>query len=108
MYKIAVMGDYASIYGFGALGLELYPETDPEKAAKTLKKLAEADTAVVYLTEALAAGMAETLEKYRAQALPAIILIPGAAGNTGQGSAEVHRSVERAVGSDIYAGKEKE
>ena len=29
MYKIAVMGDRDSIYGFAALGLDTYPVTDP-------------------------------------------------------------------------------
>ena len=34
MYRIAVLGDYDSIYGFAALGLDTFPEEDPEEAAK--------------------------------------------------------------------------
>ena len=34
MYRIAVLGDYDSIYGFAALGLDIFPEEDPEEAAK--------------------------------------------------------------------------
>ena len=30
MYKIAVLGDRDSIYGFGALGLEVFPVEEPE------------------------------------------------------------------------------
>ena len=32
MAKIAVMGDYDSIYGFAALGLSIFPETDRDSA----------------------------------------------------------------------------
>ncbi len=32
MYKIAVLGDYDSIYGFAALGLDTFPVSDLEEA----------------------------------------------------------------------------
>ena len=41
------------------------------------------------------------IERYREADLPAIILIPGVSGNTGQGIMAVKKSVEQAVGSDI-------
>ena len=47
------MGDRDSIYGFAALGLDTFPVTDPVEAAKQLRRLAEGDYAVVYVTEAL-------------------------------------------------------
>ena len=34
MYKIAVLGDYDSIYGFAALGLDIFPVSEPEESAK--------------------------------------------------------------------------
>ena len=39
MYKIAVMGDYDSIYGFAALGLDTFPVTSTE-AGERLNQLA--------------------------------------------------------------------
>ena len=36
MYKIAVMGDYDSIYGFAALGLETFPVNSQDEAEKLL------------------------------------------------------------------------
>ena len=101
MYKIAVMGDRDSIYGFAALGLDTYPVTDPIEAARKLRGLAEQEYAVVYITEALAETLEAEIDRYREQMLPAIILIPGASGNTGKGVAAVKKSVEQAVGSDI-------
>ncbi len=106
MYKIAVMGDRDSIYGFAALGLDTYPVYDPNEAVHTLRRLAEGNYAVIYMTEALAAQIEEELDRYRSQQLPAIILIPGISGNTGRGIASVKRSVEQAVGSDIIFGND--
>ena len=106
MYKIAVLGDRDSIYGFAALGLDTYPVYDPTEAVRTLRRLAEGNYAVIYITEALAAEIDEALDRYRSQRLPAIILIPGVSGNTGRGIAGVKRSVEQAVGSDIIFGND--
>ncbi len=106
MYKIAVMGDWDSIYGFSALGLDTFrfsPE-ESDQAVKTLHKLAEEDYAVIYMTEQLAALIPEAIERYAEEPKPAIILIPGISGNTGAGLAAVKKSVEQAVGSDIIFG----
>ena len=88
MSKIAVMGDRDSIYGFRALGLETFTVTDIEEGAKLLKRLADNGYGVIYMIT------------------PAIILIPGVFGNTGEGIARVKGSVEQAVGSDILFGNE--
>ena len=101
MYRIAVVGDRDSIYGFAALGLETFPAESSEEAAKRLRLLADQDYAVIYLTETLASELEEELERYRETLLPAVILIPGVRGNTGMGIQMVKKSVEQAVGSDI-------
>ena len=36
MYKIAVVGDYDSIYGFAALGLSVFPADDRETLCAVL------------------------------------------------------------------------
>ena len=104
MYKIAVLGEYDSIYGFAALGLDTYPVTDPEEAAKVLHRLAGGKYAVIYITEALAALLGHEIEKYRLEKTPAILQIPGVSGNTGDGVRCVKQFVEQAVGSDILFG----
>ena len=100
MYKIAVIGEYDSIYGFAALGLDAFPVSDPEEAKRKLQELAEGSYAVIYITEALAAVLNQEVEKYREEILP----IPGVSGNTGAGVAGVKKSIEQAVGSDILFG----
>lgn len=105
MYKIAVMGDYDSIYGFAALGLDIFPEEAPEDAAKRLRQLAETGYGVIYITEALAAKIPNEIARYEGSLLPVITEIPGASGNTGNGIAHVKKTVEQAVGSDILFGE---
>ncbi len=105
MYKTAVMGPYDSIYGFAALGLDTVPVSDPEEARQKLRELAASDFAVIYMTEGLAAQIESEVNRYKEQKLPAIILIPGISGNTGEGVKNVKLSVEKAVGSDIIFGE---
>lgn len=101
MYKIAVLGDYDSIYGFMALGLSIFPVSGAEEGRQKLWELAQKDYGVIYVTEALAAGMEEDIAAFFGKPSPAIILIPGIYGNTGKGMARVKGFVEQAVGSDI-------
>lgn len=101
MYRAAVIGDRDSIYGFAALGLDVFPVEGSDAGSKTLRRLAEGEYAVIYITEALAALLEHELDHYRLMPLPAIIPIPGITGNTGMGIRMVKKSVEQAVGSDI-------
>ncbi len=104
MYKVAVVGDYDSIYGFAALGLETFPVSDSKEAEEVFLKLASGSYAVIYITEAAAAGIETVIERYREKPIPSVILIPGISGNTGKGVELVKHSVEQAVGSDILFG----
>ena len=98
MYKIAVLGDYDSIYGFGAIGMDTFPVTDQEEG---IRVLAKSEYEIIYVTEGLAVQINHEINKYKEMLSPAIILIPGVFGNTGEGVAGVKASVEQAVGSDI-------
>lgn len=101
MANIAVMGDRDSIYGFAALGLDTFFVYGEEEIRQCFYRLSGGDYGVIYMTEAAAASIREDLEKVRTKALPAVILIPGVWGNTGAGVANIKKSVEQAVGSDI-------
>lgn len=104
MYKIAVLGDYDSIYGFAALGLTTFPVSDAQEAARTLHQIADSGYGVIYITEKLAALIPNEIKRYAGSLTPAIIQIPGISGNTGSGVQGVKNSVEQAVGSDILFG----
>ena len=100
-YQIAVVGDWESVMGFRALGLDTYPVSGPEEARRTIHDLAKSDCAVIYLTEQLAKDMPDVLERYKDDLRPAIILIPGREGSLGIGRDNIQRAIERAVGADI-------
>lgn len=101
MYKIGVVGDRDSIYGFAALGLSIYPVIQVEEAVGLLRQLSKENFAIIYITERLYSQVQSEIEVYGEQLLPAIIPIPGVLGNTGCGIGGVKKCVERAVGSDI-------
>lgn len=107
MYKIAVLGDQDSVYGFAALGLETFPVVDREDAVKTLREIVRQSYAVIYVTEKIQEELSDEIDNYRSEPLPAIIPIPGVSGNTGKGMLNVKKSVERAVGSDIIFNMEE-
>ncbi len=106
MYKTGVIGDYDSICGFAALGLETFAVENEEAAEKTLKKLAESNYGIIYITEYYIEKMPQVAEKYKEQLTPAIIPIPSNKGATGYGIKAVKKYVEQAVGSDIIFGED--
>ena len=106
MYKIAVLGDYNSIYGFAALGLDTFPVEDPQEGREKLNRLAADEYAVIYITEQLAEQLSAEISRYSETLIPAIIQIPGNTGKTGAGIENVKKSVETAVGSDILFSNE--
>ena len=100
-YQIAVIGDWESVMGFRALGLDTYPVNSAEEAREKIKELAKTNCAVIYLTERLAKDMEAVLARYKDELRPAIILIPGQDGSLGIGKNNIQRAIERAVGADI-------
>lgn len=101
MYRVAVIGDADSINGFASVGFDIFPIEDPRRAGAMLRNMAEGGYGVIYITEYLAEQLAEEIDRFSEQKLPAIIPIPGLKGNTGIGMRNVSKSVEKAVGSDI-------
>lgn len=99
--RIAVVGDWNSIMGFRALGLETYPTADVEEAKDVVRTLAKEECAVIYLTEQLAKDMMPTIQRYKDALRPAIILIPGQEGSLGIGQRSMESAVKRAIGTDI-------
>ena len=108
MDKVCVIGDRDSIYGFAALGLSIFPTSgDREEDAKLLRRLADGEYGIIYITEKCAADLSEVISEYAEKVFPAIIQIPGVSGNTGAGITGVKQSVEKAVGSDILFGSDE-
>lgn len=100
-YRIAAIGDWESVMGFRALGLDAYPAASPEEAREIIHRLAKEDCAVIYLTEQIAVKLEDVITRYKDALRPAIILIPGKEGSLGIGMHSIQSAIERAVGADI-------
>lgn len=100
MYKLGVIGDKDSVYGFSSVGLSVFFADTPAEGTKILREIAD-DYAVIFITEKLASLMETELQRYSSRPCPAVIPIPGVTGNTGMGLKNVSSFVEKAVGSDI-------
>lgn len=103
MYKIAVIGGSDTVMGFKALGLETYPVSDAEEARKVLHHLTTEceHYAIIYMEENLAGPLAADIDRHKNDVTPAIILIPGRDGSSGQSLNALHEAVKRAIGADI-------
>lgn len=101
MYRVAVIGDKDSVLAFKALGVEVYTVIDGNEASEKIKDLAKEEVGVIFITEKFAQEIPSTIDKYRDQMTPAIILIPGNTGSMGMGLADINKSVEKAVGANI-------
>lgn len=101
MYKVAVIGDKKSILCFKALGISVYPASDKNEVRDTIEKLAKDNYAVIFITEDLSKLVKETIDRYKKQLLPAIILIPSNKGSEKIGLEEINRNVEKAIGANI-------
>lgn len=105
MAKIGIIGDKDSILGFKAIGVDVFPQQDAERASRLLHQLVKEQYAVLFITEGLAARMGEAMDRYRTKAYPVIIVIPGNQGSTGLGMQGIRDCVEKAVGADILFGE---
>ena len=65
MYKIAVIGDYDSIYGFATLGLSICPVRSKEEAEAKIRQFASGKYGIIYITEAVAAELKDVIEEYK-------------------------------------------
>lgn len=101
MYKIAVLGDRDSVAAFTALGFETFEIDDGKIASAKLKELSDSNYGIIYITERLASLVKKDIERLKEKVTPAVILIPGVSGNTGEGLENLKQAVERAVGKNI-------
>lgn len=101
MANMGVIGDRDSVLLFKAVGLDVFFETDPDAASRTVHQMARDGYQVIFMTEELFALCGEATARYKSEAFPAIIPIPSNQGTTGIGMAELKSNVEKAIGADI-------
>jgi V/A-type H+-transporting ATPase subunit F len=101
MHKIGVIGDRDSAMPFKLFGFEVVYAIAGEQVRETIEAMAQRGFGVIFITEAASELAAETIERYKTEMMPAIILIPSHQGTKGIGLKEIQENVERAVGQNI-------
>ncbi len=105
--RVGVIGDWESIAGFRALGLTIAEVSTAEEADTVLNTWAEAEFAVVFVTETLAKTMGDRLADWRLRYLPAVIVIPSARVEPFLGRHELRTAIRKATGIDLIGQREK-
>lgn len=100
-YKIGVIGEKEAILPFKLFGFEVHYGTDKKTIEEAVKKMAQANFGVIYITEATAKLIPETIARYKNEMTPAIVLIPNHEGTLGIGKQAIQDNVEKAVGQNI-------
>ena len=97
-----MIGDSATVRGFAAGGVHPYPAAASEQALATLRELmAGGRYAIIFITEALAEPILDTISRLRTGTVPAVIIIPDQSGARGIGFEKIRLAVERAIGIDL-------
>lgn len=99
--QLAIIGDRDSVLIAKTAGLAVYSETNPEKVAFLIHRLAREGCKIIFITEPLFEKCGEAVERYKTESFPAIIPIPDAKGGTGTAMAQIKANVEKAIGADI-------
>jgi V/A-type H+-transporting ATPase subunit F len=106
--RIAIVGDAVSVAGFRSLGFAAFPVDEPDDARDLMPRLTGGDYGVVFVTEAVYTATQDLVRETADRALPAFTVIPGAGSPGGVGQAKIDRAIERALGTSVPFGEEKE
>ncbi len=102
MLKIGMIGDYNSVMGFKAMGIETYVVQDSQKASEILWKMARSDYGIVFVVEDVAEKIMDVIEEVNRETFCSVILVPGIKGSKGLAISKIGKNVEKAVGMDIF------
>ncbi|WP_086313389.1 V-type ATP synthase subunit F [Enterococcus sp. 7F3_DIV0205] len=100
-YSIGVIGDRDSVMPFKLFGFEVVYAVSSKQVRETIESMAKNNFGVIFITEDASELAIETIERYKSEVTPAIILIPSHNGTKGIGLKEIQDNVERAVGQNI-------
>lgn len=101
MYKVAVIGDKDSVLAFKVLGIDVFTPVEKDQIRNTVDTAAANGYGVIFITEFLAQMIPETIERYKGEVTPTVILIPSNQGTLNIGMDEINKNVEKAVGTNI-------
>jgi len=104
---MAAMGSYESTLPFKAIGLDVVVVSDEnrQRIPMILNKFAVDGYAALFLEESLYVEFQDVADEVSESSDISIIPVPNQSGSAGAGLSTIRRSVERAVGMDIFGVK---
>lgn len=102
MLKIGMIGDYDSVMGFKAMGIDTYVVKEREKASELLRKIAREGYGIVFVVEDVAEKIMDVIEEVNRDTFCSVILVPSIRGSKGLAMSKISKNVEKAVGMDIF------
>ena len=107
LVSLAAVGSYESILPFKAIGLDVVEISDENRGSlsQIMNKFAHSGYAALFLEESLFAAYQKDVDEISESTDMSIVPIPDQSGSKGVGLESIRRSVERAVGMDIFGVK---
>ena len=106
MLKLAIIGRYADILPFRAIGAELIQVQDDSKAGVLLKNLKHSsEPYMVMMTEDLAGKCPEEIDDFRQNEMNIFLSIPSLTSTPGTRMEEIRTLVSRSLGVDLLGQK---
>lgn len=99
--KIGILGNKDVTAGFKNLGVEVIEIDSSKNFYDNLEIIKKRDFGIVFITEDLADGNEEIINKADQDVTPAFVIIPGIKGSQGIGIKKLKKTIEQAIGSDI-------
>lgn len=98
--KVAMIGDWDSVVGFKAIGVEAFVVASPVDGAALWESLPLERYAVVMITEPVYDVLRERIADFAAhEGLPVVMAVPTVSGSLGLGKTMVKKRVVKALGS---------
>jgi len=97
-----------SILPFKLFGFEVHHAISEMQVREAIETMAKNKFGVIFITEEASTLAEETIERYKEQVTPAIILIPSHNGTIGIGLSEIEKMLKKQLDKIFYNAKENE
>jgi len=100
--NIAAMGEKDIMLIFKAVGADVFPVRDINKASSMLKKIARENYGIIFITETIASKLDSVIKEYAEMVKPSIVVIPGLGEKSNYAIEVLRNAIIKASGTDVF------
>lgn len=100
-HRIGVIGDKDSVLPFKIFGFEVKFANNEDEVKASYHFMIKNNVGIIYITERCSKYIEDSIEKYKNEMFPIVVLIPDCNGALGIGKNLIQKNVEKAVGQNI-------